>query len=151
MAVNENLAADGRVEAAKLALPKRVADHRTWQPATGAVVFSGEQAAPERRHTQRSERLAADKEAASALGLRTLTKRDFIATAPSKNTRKSFLMGADLLPERVGEIVSGSADPKSSISAANLNLGQLARTRHRQAAQTHSVEQLKNRRVCSDS
>ena len=85
------------------------------------------------------------------LRLRTLPKWDIIVAGPGKNAGKGFLTGPNLLEKRVSEVGTCSANAKSVISAANLNLAQLFGPRNRQGSQPNRIQQLEDRGVSPDT
>jgi hypothetical protein len=102
-AVQRQLLPDRLRVSGELALPERIADHRSRRTASPPVIFIGNHAAHQRLDSQCLEKVAAHPQ---ALRISRLAARGQIESrvAPSEDAGKRLLMIADLLPLRIGKI-----------------------------------------------
>ncbi len=151
--VEPQRAADGRGVAAELGLPERVADDRGRRIARAPIVVGGGQQAPGRRlHAEGGEEVAAHPEAAREPRLATLGQIE-PRGAPREQVRERLLVGADLLPLRVGEprMVVDEVTGSAPLGQADANLHEAVGILHRERAQPHGVHRLEDRGVGADA
>src|SRR5258708_19683052 len=138
--------------AAKFPLPKRVADHRSGRSTSWNVVIFANQAAHQRPHAQRLEKLTDAPKGLRKTGF-AANRQIKAAVAPGKDAGEGLLMLANLLPQRIGEVwmsireISGTA----MLILGDLQFRKLLRMRNRKHAQPHRIQQLKDGGVSTDS
>src|SRR5262245_66493849 len=119
MAVERNRAADGRGRSTVLALPERVADHRSRRPAAAHVVLPGEHAPGDGGHAEDVEELAAHPE--SLDGTRLPAARQIEPRGPpGEHTRERLVSVADLLPDGVRHLRAAAGHGSPPAGGANL-------------------------------
>src|SRR5206468_9724025 len=101
--------ADRRRAAGVLTLPEPVAEHRGWRGAAALIVGRGQRAADERGHAKPFEEIAAHPEPLRrprlAAGREIESRR-----APDERLGEHLLAIADLLPQRISEAGTSSAE-----------------------------------------
>ena len=152
VAVEHDAAADRRRIAAVLALPEAIADHGRRCRAAATVVLRVQKTTDHRRDAEGVEEVAAHPEATREPRLPAGGQVEAVS-APHERVRECFLAVANLLPQRVGEIrpPAGELAGPAAWSLRDTDFDQLLRILHRQRAQTHGVEQLKDGGVGADA
>ncbi len=102
MSVERELAANDVGTAAKLPLPKRVADHSSADAAPAIVVALGDQPAKHRLHLENLKETAADPHPFGVARLAALSQVKPLR-APCGNAREGFLLLPQLVPDSEGE------------------------------------------------
>src|SRR5262249_24472245 len=141
---------DVRVSAV-LALPEAMADDHTRRAASTLIVRRGEDAAHSRPDPQHFEKISAHPDRPRGAYLAALREVEAVR-APGEDTGKRLLPITDLLPDRIGYRRMRAVEvPPRAGHIGDAYFGQLLRGFDRQRAQSHRVEQLKDRRVCPDA
>src|SRR5262249_41817132 len=149
--VQRDLAANDVRVSAVLALPEAMTDDHARRAASALVVRQGEDAAQRRPDAQHVEKISAHPEGPSGSYLAALREVEPVC-APGEDTGKRLLPISDLLPDRISDrrIRAVEVSPRAG-HIGDAYLGQLLRGFDRQRAQSHCVEQLKDRRVRPDA
>src|SRR5882757_3006299 len=152
-AVHNHVAADRRVLPRKFALPQSITDHGARRATPHAIVLRSKKTSAHRIDSKCIERVAAEPQSARPPHLRAFSQRSGPAVRPRKQIRKNLLMQSNLLPKRIRQcrLVVGDGDAESAVAIFYLHTGQPLRMRHRQAPQTHRIDQLKNSSVRADT
>lgn len=108
--------------AAEVALPEAIAEHNSGRGAAGLVILPTEETASYGLDLQRREDLTAYYQRGRTAGLRALADAQPLAR-PSEHARESLLMGADLFPKWIADVIVVEREEKSAVSVADLNPG----------------------------
>src|SRR5205823_795807 len=137
--------------AAEIALPERVAHHRTRR-AAAPIVLGGEEAPRFGADAERREVVAAHPQPARQPQLAAVREVE-AGRSPGEDAGEALLTIADLLPQGTREIGAASTEIAGAAvgRSGDAHLGELARARHRQRAQAHGVQELEDRRVRADA
>src|SRR5258708_7284688 len=106
MILNDQTRADGGETSAEFALPERVTQNHTGRRTAAQVVVGAEQPTGGGRNPERRKEFAGYSENRHAAGFGALPDSQACVSAiPGENARKRLLVLADLLEERIAEIV----------------------------------------------
>src|SRR5262249_43938883 len=133
----------------ELALPERVADYSACG-AAGLIVADRQKPAGCRADAEDVEERARDPESACHAYRAAFGEIEFLC-APRKRAAKGLLAVPKLLPDRVGDaLVPAREVAACAAEIRDADLDKLLGLWNRQGAQTHGVQQLKERRVGPD-
>src|SRR5215472_13912678 len=149
--VNCESAIEHGTVAAVFVLPKGIADGHTRRTASWLIVFHVQQPPPRRPYAKRFEKLAADPQPLHVMHFATRRYVESVG-APCKDLREALLLFANLLPQLVRQIRITRAETSGpAASMVDCNSRDFLWVFHRESAQPHCIDQLKNRRVGADS
>src|SRR6516165_4158631 len=150
MILNDQTRADGGGTSAEFALPEWVTQNDSGRRTASQVVSGAEQPPGGGRNSERRKEFAGYSEHGHAARFGTLPDSQACVSAiPGENARKRLLVLANLLEERIAEIVGIVRDAEAAL-LGDLDLGQPVRFSHRQTAQTDGIKQLKYGGVGAD-
>src|SRR5262249_33830011 len=144
----------GRV-AAEFPLPELIIQHDRRRRTAAQVVLGAKQASGGRRDPQRGKKIAGNSENLHAARPLALADTQICVSAiPGEYARNRLLVLADLLKQRIAEIVGILRDAEAADAGAalagNLDEDQPVRFRYRQTSQAYGIQKLKYRRVGAD-
>src|SRR5712664_3672401 len=144
------LAPDDVDIAGVFSLPERMADNQTRSGAAPLIVRCHEQATARWLYPQGSEEVATNVKQPGRPHLPARSEVTIVCP-PGEDAGKGLLSLSDLLPNQIGDCRPLAKPTPYALRVRHSNFGQFLRSFDRQRAQSHRVDQLKNRSVRADA
>ncbi len=146
--MNDEARPDSGALTREFALPERIPQDHGRRRAAGQIISRAEEAASSGRNPKRGKELAAYSKDGDAPHLVALADAfASVSTIPSEDAGEGLLVFADLLEQRIAEIVRSVRNTKAAITLPGLDVDQPVRFGDRKAPQAHGVEQLEDSRI----